>query len=316
MDAASHETVLSGFTGGANPIGSIARDAAGNLYGATSAGTNEDVGVLYKVNATGQQTALLNFGSLFESTATSGVVLDSSGNLYGVAILGGLYGGGGYLVYKTDAASGYTVWLYTFTGGADGASPSGDLTLDAAGNLYGTTTQGGAAGQGVVYAISPSGQETVLYSFTGGADGGDPATGVILDSSGNLYGTTSGGGAAGNGTVFKLDAAGQKTVLYSFKEPPSYDVEEPPYSRLAIDAAGNLYGTSYAGGGTGCGEAGCGTVYKVDQSGRYTLLHSFTGGDDGSKPSGPVLLDGAGHLFGTASAGGKRLGGVLFVITL
>ena len=308
VDTAGHETVLFSFTGanGANPAGNLARDAAGNIYGTTTGGTTEGAVVLYKVDATGQETVVFDFGS---GASVSGVVSDAAGNLYGTGYIGGASHG---LVYKRDTTLGYMV-LYTFTGGADGGSPYGGVILGADGNLYGTASGGGAAGHGVVYEISPSGQETVLYNFTGGADGGYPEAGVIRDSTGNFYGTTASGGAAGLGTVFKLDPSGQETVLYSFMEVPAYP---PPYSSLALDAAGNLYGTTYSSEGTACGDIGCGTVYQVDPSGQYTLLYSFTGGTDGATPTTPVLVDGAGHLFGTASARGKRDGGVLFKITL
>jgi len=168
-----------------------------------------------------------------------------------------------------------------------------------------------------VFKLSPSGEETVLYNFTftAGVDGGAPYAGVTLDSAGNIYGTTGWGGTASAGTVFKLSPAGQETILYSFTQ--NWPSGPAPYSSLVLDSAGNLYGTTlYGGGGYGCGGYGCGTVYEVDSSGNYTLLHGFTGGADGATPVTPVLLDGAGHLFGTASAGGKRLGGVLFKLTL
>jgi uncharacterized repeat protein (TIGR03803 family) len=142
-----------------------------------------------------------------------GVVRDSAGNLYGVT--GRWRGIGVGVVFKVDT-SGHETVLYTFTGGADGAYPNG-VIRDSAGNLYGTTTNGGgASGAGVVFKVDTSGHETVLYSFTGGNDGGNSSAGVIRDSQGNLYGTTSGGGASGAGVVFKVDTSGHETVLYSF----------------------------------------------------------------------------------------------------
>jgi uncharacterized repeat protein (TIGR03803 family) len=122
------------------------------------------------------------------------------------------------------------------------------LTLDSAGNLYGTTTYGGASGAGVVFEVNASDQETALYSFTGGADGAEPRAGVIRDAKGKLYGTTSGGGAANQGVVYKLDAAGQETVLHSF----TYGADGGgPLAGVIRDSEGNLYGTTEGGGVAG-----------------------------------------------------------------
>ena len=157
------------------------------------------------------------------------------------------------------------------------AIPYGGLIRDSKGNLYGTTNGGGASGAGVVFKVDTSGNETVLYSFTGGADGGYPLAGVIRDSAGNLYGTTNGGGASGAGVVFKVDTSGNETVLYSFTG--GADGGFPLWVVLARDSAGNLYGTTAGGGASGAG-----VVFKVDTSGNETVLYSFTGGADGGNP--------------------------------
>jgi uncharacterized repeat protein (TIGR03803 family) len=310
--AAGHETVLYSFSSGTGlyPSGNIVQDAAGNIYG-TAISANGCCGpVLYKLDTTAQLSVLAAFGD--NDGLNPGVIMDAAGNLY-VTTSGGSAGGGA--VHKVSP-SGQTTTLYTFTGGTDGDSPTGNLTLDATGNLFGTTAFGGTANCGTVFKLSPSGEETILYNFTdtAGVDGGAPYAGVTLDASGNIYGTTGWGGAGGYGTVYKLDTAGHETILYSFTQ--SWPTGPPPYSSLVLDAAGNLYGTSY-GWGTNCQQGvSCGTVYEVSPSGQYTLLHSFTGGTDGGSPVGPVLLDNTGHVFGTASSGGKRLGGVLYKITL
>jgi uncharacterized repeat protein (TIGR03803 family) len=148
--------------------------------------------------------------------------------------------------------------LYSFTGGTDGNGPYSGLVFDAAGNLYGTTRNGGAANAGVVYKLDRTGHETVLYSFTGGQDGADPYAGVILDSAGNLYGTTIAGGQgncnfpgfAGCGTVYKLDTMGNVTVLYSFT---GFGDGGNPSSGVIMDGSGNLYGAAAAGGTRGGG---------------------------------------------------------------
>jgi uncharacterized repeat protein (TIGR03803 family) len=151
-------------------------------------------------------------------------------------------------VYKLDATGGYTV-LYNFTGGADGSQPGAGVIRDSAGDLYGTTTRGGSAGWGVVYKLDATGHETVLHSFTGGADGGNPTAGVIRDSAANLYGTTGGGGSAGQGVVYKLDTTGHETVLHSFTGADGAG----PSAGVIRDSAGRLYGATEYGGTNGFG---------------------------------------------------------------
>jgi uncharacterized repeat protein (TIGR03803 family) len=153
--------------------------------------------------------------------------------------------------------------LYSFANSPDGAGPFAGLTLDSAGNLYGTTVTGGASGTGTVFKLAPNGSagytESVLYSFGAGPDGANPYAGLILDSAGNLYGTTPMGGASGFGTVFQLAPNGSagytESVLYSFGAGPD---GEAPYAGLILDSAGNLYGTTFGGGSSGNG-----TVFKV-----------------------------------------------------
>jgi uncharacterized repeat protein (TIGR03803 family) len=307
VDAAGGESVVYSFTGingMANPSGSLARDAAGNFYGSTS---NQSSNVLlFKVDATGQASVLATLGY----QAWVSVSCDAAGNVYGTVTPNVEDDNG--LVFKWNTSSGYTV-LYNFTDGADGAAPFGGVVPDAEGNVYGTAEVGGGGKQGVVYKLSPFGQYTLLYTFTGGADGGQPVSGVTPDAAGNLYGTVIYGGAAGYGGVFKLNPSGNETMLYSFTV--EWTSGTVPYSNLAIDAAGNLYGTAFAGGGSGCEENGCGSVYMVSPTGQYTLLHSFTGGADGGLPAGGVIVDGAGNLYGTASTGGETGGGVLFKLS-
>ena len=211
----------------------------------------------------------------------AGLIRDAAGNLYGTTVYGGTSSSG--TVYKIDA-SGQEMVLYSFTGGNDGGFPYGGVIRDSAGNLYGTTYYGGASDAGTVYKIDASGQETVLYSFTGGTDGGFPYAGVIRDSAGNLYGTTTGGGASGLGTVYKIDASGQETVLHSFTG--GADGANPD-AGVIRDSAGNLYGTTISGAAS---EGG--TVYEVDSTGLETVLYSFQGGTDGYYPYGGLTGDG------------------------
>ena len=201
--------------------------------------------------------------------------------------------------------------LHNFNG-PDGASPNAGLIQDAAGNLYGTTENGGSGcgsgqgcGGGVVFKVNKAGKETVLYNFcsaSGCTDGAQPTGGLIEDAKGNLYGTTSGGGSSGYGTVFELSKDGTEMVLYSFAGGPSDG--QWPEAELLMDAAGNLYSTTSAGGATRCEGYGCGTVFKLDTNGKETVLYSFTGGTDGGYPSGGLVRDKLGNLYGVTWQGG------------
>ncbi|MGD0361699.1 MAG: choice-of-anchor tandem repeat GloVer-containing protein [Bryobacteraceae bacterium] len=214
---AATETVIHTFGSfpiGANPYGNLAEDPAGNLYGTAYQGGTVSLGTVFKLGKPGYKLLHSFTGGTDGATPYAGVALDSAGNLYGTTFGGGASGKG--VVYKVSASGQETV-LYAFTGGADGGSPYAGVVLDAAGNLYGTAYYGGTANAGVVYKVSPAGQETVLYSFTGGTDGANPYDGVTFDSSGNLYGTTYAGGATSVGVVYMLTASGQEIVLHNFE---------------------------------------------------------------------------------------------------
>jgi uncharacterized repeat protein (TIGR03803 family) len=233
----------------------------------------------------------------------AGVIMDKAGNLYGTTQYGGPFSSG--TVFKVDTTGKETV-LYTFTGGrggTDGYFPEG-LIGDAAGSLYGITQLGGNFSFGTVFKLDGTGKETVLYRFTGGSSGDQPVGGVILDNAGNLYGATQGGGTSFAGTVFKLNTTGKKTVLYSFLG--GADGVYPAAGVIA-DAAGNLYGTTQYGGGLNCFGDGCGTVFKLEKTGKETVLYSFTGGADGASPVAGLVRDSAGNLYGTAYFGGDPL---------
>jgi len=308
LDPAGQETDLYSFTltpdDGEMPKSGVTRDSAGNLYGTTYYGGVAYAGVLYKLDPAGQETELHGFtGGAGGGTPQAGVVLDSAGNLYGTACKcdsTGYYG----VIYKFDTAGQYTV-LHTFSG-VDGGMTVAGVVLDSAGNLYGTTSNGGAANMGVVYKLDTAGQLTVLHSFTGGADGGTPYAGVIRGSAGGLYGTTYLGGTANMGVVYKLDTAGQLTVLHNFTGGAG---GEEPYAGVTLDPAGNLYGTALYGG-----TKNHGVVYKLGAAG-YTVLHSFSGSTDGDNPYAGVALDSAGNLYGTTYYGGTVEGGVVFKVT-
>lgn len=234
---------------------------------------------------------------------TAGLVRDPAGNLYGTTAFGGLtncsvFGDVGCgTVFKLDPSGNETV-LHMFTG-ADGAFPAGGLLMDAAGNLYGTTVNGGSAGFcrnfgcGTVFKLDPSGNFTVLHAFVESSDGGNPTAGLIIDAAGNLYGTAGFGGDFGPGAVFKLDASGNETTLHSFSGPDGREPSAP----LIMDAGGNLYSTTFRGGA-----ADLGNVFKLDPSGNLTVLHDFTGLADGGNPAAGLIMDAAGNLYGTTNA--------------
>jgi uncharacterized repeat protein (TIGR03803 family) len=202
--------------------------------------------------------------------------------------------------------------IYSFTGGSDGGIPLDGLMIDGAGNLYGTASYGGPGGNGVVFKVNPRGKETVLHGFTGGTDGAKPEASLVMDATGNLYGTTTAGGASGAGTVFKVTRYGKEKVLYTFTGTTD---GASPEAALVMDKAGNLYGTTTAGG-----SAGNGTVFKLaprkKQGGEWKekVLYSFGQGTDGAVPVAGVTLV-SGNLYGTTSAGGTYGYGTIFQLT-
>jgi uncharacterized repeat protein (TIGR03803 family) len=278
ISTAGKETVAHSFRGldGEYPQGGLVADSSGNHYGLTYAGGAASVncggsvgcGTIYKLDKKNKETVLYTFtggpdggGPYYES-----LVRDSAGNFYGTTDFGGFGCNVGCgVIFKFDTTGQETV-LYTFTGLLDGANPSGGLVRDSAGDLYGTTRDGGLPngcingyGCGTVFKLSASGSLTTLYSFTGGADGGNPFSSLIRDSAGNLYGTTY-AGAFGYGTIFKLDKNGNETTLYEFTGGADGG---QPIAGLIRDSAGNLYGATVDRGSTGCTGVGCGTIFKL-----------------------------------------------------
>jgi len=320
------ETVVESFYGTSNGQGptSVIRDEQGNLYGATQSGGTYGYGAIFKINARGQSSVLYNFaGAADGMDPFSALIRDDDGNLYGTASGGGNltacpFNGCGS-VYRVDKHGAHTV-LYNFSGPPDGEWPLGGLVRDGEGNLYGTTTAGGTgacqSGCGVVFEIDRHGRETVIHDFAGAPyDGATPNASLILDAAGNLYGTTAAGGASNVGTVFRLDRRGAITVLHSFTGSTDGGT---PFSSVIRDSAGNLYGTTDSGGSSVCGYmgAGCGVVFRLEESGDYSVLHTFAEGADGGFPLwGGLTLDPDGSLYGLASSGGANLQGVVFKIT-
>lgn len=303
-----------GAADGAYPVSGLALDGAGNLFGTTEYGGASDRGTVFSLRTDGTGFVLLRS---FSTSAADGsfpwaaVVLDGAGNLYGTTFGGGTSGLGTVFRMKTDG-TGFAV-VHEFAGGAaDGSYPEAPAVLDASGYLYGTTYYGGSSDGGTVYRVKNDGTGfQLLRSFTGGlADGLHPSGGLVLDGTGNLYGTSEHGGLSFDGVVFRLKTDGTGFVLLrSFAGYPTDGSD--PRAGLALDGAGNLYGTTFAGGSSAHG-----TVFrlKTDGSG-YTVLRSLSGGPaDGQFPAAAVVLDGSGKLFGSARSGGPWDRGALFAL--
>jgi uncharacterized repeat protein (TIGR03803 family) len=321
--AARTYSVLYSFAGpdGANPYANVISDDAGNLYGTTYDGgdlscTNGvfvGCGAVFMLDSSGKETVLHAFaGGDDGAYPFAGLVRDQAGNLYGTTMVGGDtncnrdLGVGCGVVYKVTPTGTFSV-LYIFHGGQDGAYPVAGLILDANGNLYGTSSNGGntndcsGLGCGVVFMLNGLGKETVLYAFTGGADGSEPDGDLVRDAAGNLYGTTTIGGIGGCpqgcGVVFKLNTIGKLIVLHSFGIQPDGNY---PNGGLVFDNAGNMYGTTFSGG-----LYGDGTVFKLHWHSE-TVLYSFKGSpDDAAGPNGRLVRDQAGNLYGTSEIGGR-----------
>ncbi|HTR26631.1 MAG TPA: choice-of-anchor tandem repeat GloVer-containing protein [Terriglobales bacterium] len=301
---------------GVNPASRLVFDSAGNAYGTTAAGGDSDLGTIFMVTPAGEEQVLYSFeGGGDGSDPHGGVILDSAGNLYGTAVAGG-YGGicagdgcGGVFELTNSGGSWALLTLYSFTGGDDGFGPGSPLIWDAAGDLYGTAPDGGKHGSGVVFELSPTPNgwvQRVLHAFTGKKDGAVGSLGALLiDSAGNLYGTSELGGDVGAGAVYQLSPTGSGswkfTPLYDFKGMPD---AANPYGGLTLDDAGNLYGTTYFGG-----QYGVGTVFQLahgpNGAWQENILYNFQGGTDGSFPTSTLLFTNPTTLMGTTTTGGR-----------
>jgi uncharacterized repeat protein (TIGR03803 family) len=317
--------VLYNFTGkpdGANPrYGSLVRDEAGDLYGTTWEGGSSDYyGTVFKVTKSGTENVLYSFtGGADGGYPVAGLVL-SGNTLYGITSYGGnnaCYDGYAYgcgVVFEVNIKTGAETVLHTFTGGSDGGYPKAGLVQDRKGNLYGTTSDGGANSYfGTVFEVDPkTKKETVLHSF-GDNDGDYPTSGLTLNTTETiLFGTALEGGSNGAGVVFSL-AIRTRTynVLYNFTGPPDGDA---PWGTLALDPKGNLYGTTLSGGSDNCTD-GCGTVFEVvPRTKKETVLYSFTGGASGYYPYSGVIRDNKGNLYGTTFRGGASSDGTVFEV--
>ncbi len=322
--------LFAGGSDGSNPLGGATIAADGTLYGTTDSGggcggnsgasIGRGCGTVFRLRPPASrcnsvlcpwtETVVYRFTAApdgYDPWAT--VVLDSAANIYGTTNGGGAAGYG--TVYKlTPSGSGWTESLiHSFTNTPDGAYPLAPVTIGADGNLYGTSALGGAGsgqcstGCGTVFELASAGSgwnASVLYNFNGQQDGALPRGGLLFDPAGNLIGTT----ASGFNAVFQLTPSGGSWLLSTL-----YGMDfgglESFYSGMARDAAGNLYGVSNVGGGGSC-TYGCGSVFKLTPAAggwTYTLLHQFTGGEDGANPIGTPIVDAAGNVYGVAGQG-------------
>jgi uncharacterized repeat protein (TIGR03803 family) len=299
-------TSLHSFRGadGAFPYAGLMQASDGNFYGMTYQGGASDEGTVFRITPSGSLTTLHSFDyndgayPLF-----GGLVQGSDSNLYGTTEVGGASGGG--TVFRITPGGNLTT-LHSFSG-PDGVFPIGGLVQGSDNNFYGTTYSGGPGGSGTVFRISSSGGFRSLYSFSG-PDGAFPFAYLIQCSDGNFYGTTTAGGTFSVGTVFRISPGGSLTNLWSFS---GCSDGASPYAGLVQVSDGNFYGTTY---GSGWGPSANGTVFRLDASGHFTNLWSFTGGVDGAF-SYATLVQGNDHaLYGTTLAGGAYGGGTVFRI--
>jgi hypothetical protein len=337
--AAQTEKVLFNFIDG-QPVAGAIFDSSGDLYTTSSTGGNTNQGAVWEfvpgANGVWAPIILHNFGILPNDGIFpyAGVTMDSSGNLYGTAYTG--FGSGTWgIVYELIAEPGggwtYSI-LHNFGAPGDGQSPDGGVTLDAAGNLYGTTNVGGSgsqgSGYGTVFELSPDGAggwtERILHRFQdNGKDGEWPFGNLVLDAEGDIYGVTNGGGEYAAGTVFELmpSADGQWTekILYSFGASAT-DARDP--AGIILDGSGRLFGTTTEGGDHGYGRTlrGYGTVFELSQSTtgdwEETILYNFNRFTPaGSYPYAGPILDSAGNLYGTNYDGGQYLAGTAWELS-
>jgi uncharacterized repeat protein (TIGR03803 family) len=290
------------------PISGLVRDSAGNLYGSTASG-GKTWGGFFKINEKKQFADLFNFPAPENGGGlglSGDMLLDSGGNLYsaGGGGAGSCFYGGCGAIYKLQPDGSATI-LHSFKSGANGCYPNSGLVQDAAGNLYGTTAGcGDSHSDGVIFKIDPSGKYSVLHTFQGIPDGAGPNAELILDAEGNLYGSTIAGGNAGCssstpkgcGTIFKLDANGDETVLYRFTG--KTDGGSP--GSVVRDSKGNLYGPASGG-------KGFGVIFKLNPSGKETVIYNFIGGTNGADPV-TLTMDSKGNFYGTTVAGGNLNG--------
>ncbi len=312
LSAHAQYSIVHSFAGAPNdaafPNGELIQDTAGNFYGTTYLGGTSNFGTVFKIDPSGNETVLYNFknGRNDGNGPLGGLLLDTEGNLYGTTTRGGELGGG--VLFELDAGNAFRR-IFEFGQPGIGSGPQSKL-VTINGDFYGVTPYGGLnlpacqseVGQcGIIYKMTKGGTETVLYYFTGEADGAYPQT-MIRDAAGNLYGVATSGTNRIGGTVWKLNTGGAFTVLYTFTGGADGGY---PLGRLIRDSVdGSLRGTTEDGGDPECN---CGVVFRLDTSGNEKVIHKFLGGSGGLYPSVVGLLDVGGVLYGTTDSGGDML---------
>jgi uncharacterized repeat protein (TIGR03803 family) len=314
------ETVLHSFSGGpdgATPWGQLLRVKGGAIYGTTTAGGTSDAGTVFEIKGK-TETVLYSFaGGADGATPLAGLVEDAAGNLYGTTSAGGANGNGTVfelIAPKITGGAWTKAVLYSFGTGTDGATPFGGVIFDSAGNLYGTTSAGGAYGYGTIFQLvaANSWTEKILHNFQDGDDGAVPYAGLIANKSGDFYGAATEGGSNEGGTVYELtssDGSWNFNVVYSV---PGWGVSGT-FRNVVLDSHGNLYASTHCDGANNAG-----TVYELSPSKgswNYTLLYTFTGGSDGLYSVSDLVLN-DGQLYGTTLYGGADNNGVVYEVTI
>ena len=308
ISASGAFTSLHSFTrgnDGASPQAGLVEGSDSSFYGTTQLGGTNGDGTVFKISASGAFTSLYSFTNGSDGYYPDGsLVQGRDGEFYGTTYGGGLFGNGA--VFKITAGGVFTS-LYSFTGGDDGGSPQAGLVQGSDGNFYGTTYYDGTNGCGTAFQITVNGEFTSLYSFTNGSDGRFPSAGLVQGSDGNFYGTATGGGTNGSGTVFNISAGGTLTSLFSFSRAND---GANPQAALVQGSDGSFYGTAYGGGTNNFG-----TVFKISASGEFTTLYSFTNGSDGANPVGGLVQGSDGDFYGMAYDGGTNNVGTVYKIS-
>ncbi len=294
---------LSDWTG-INPLAPLALGTDGYLYGTTSSGSLGAGGSAFQVSTDGQ-LAFVSLSSHHGSSPAAGLMQSASADFYGTTTADGPGGAG--TVFRANSAGVLTTVL-SFNG-TNGARPRGPLLELADGTVYGTTSAGGANNLGTIFRISPAGIHTILFHFSGARDGASPRCGLVLGRDGQLYGTTSAGGAANSGTVFRITPSGSLSTLYAF----SGGIDgASPCAGLIQASDGSLLGTTVFGGLRTNGFAsGCGTVFCIDTNGAFSTVYRFSG-VDGANPYAGLLEAPNGVFYGTTANGGSAQLGSVF----
>ncbi len=298
------------LTNGSLPEAALTQGADGNYYGTTENGGSNAGGTVFQMTPAGAFTTLASFGSQTNLNPYTALAQGANGHFYG-ATKNATTGGDGNIIEMTT--NGTVNIVYTFTGGLDGNEPVGALAQGADGNFYGMTAGGGAQGHGGVFKMTPEGGLTNFYSFTGGADGYNPAGALAQGTDGSFYGVTKRNVISGftfYGTIFKVSTNGALTTLYALNPGVSGDGAYP-FAGLIQGADGNFYGTTYLGGA-----GGNGTVFRITPAGAYSNLVSFNGSDDGAQPEAALVEDAAGNFYGTTTAGGPYGKGSIFRLSM